>query len=182
MALLVAVAQAVGVAVTAAVVAFAPAAEADHLPIHPEVLTTEGVHNEFTDDVAVQVRNKPDGRPTTVVNLRDASNIAVGRFTVQPGVWFPWHTHPGTGLVAVAEGELVFIFADDCVERPYDEGEAFVDPGIVHTAYNPGDTETVVIATFVGVPEGTPLATPLPAAKAVALNTKCGTDAPIPES
>jgi quercetin dioxygenase-like cupin family protein len=155
-------------------------AEADDPPIRAVSLTTEG-HNEFTDDVGVQVREKPAGRSTEVVNLRDASNVAVGEFTIQPGVWFPWHTHPGTGLVAVAQGDLVFIYADDCVERPYDEGDAFVDPGIVHTAYNPGDTETVVIATFLGVPEDAPLATPVDSDTAEALNDDCGTEAPVPD-
>jgi quercetin dioxygenase-like cupin family protein len=152
-------------------------AQADHLPIHATPLTTEG-HNDFTDDVAIQVRDKPDGRPTTVNNLRDASNIAVGQFTVQPGVWFHWHTHPGTGLVAVAQGDLVFIYADDCIERRYNEGEAFVDPGVVHTAYNPGDTETVVIATFIGVPDGAPLTTPILGDEAEDLNARCGTESP----
>jgi quercetin dioxygenase-like cupin family protein len=171
----------VGVAVALALT-FAPGAGADHEPIHAVPLTTAG-HNEFTDDVAVQVRDKPGGRPTTVNNLRDASNIAVGEFTVQPGVWFPWHTHPGTGLVAVAQGDLVFIYADDCVERRYNEGKAFVDPGIVHTAYNPSDTDvTVVIATFLAVPEGAPLATPIDAEEARALNDVCGTEAPVPQS
>lgn len=175
-------AVAVLMALAAAVLALtlSAGAEADHVPIHAVPLTTPG-HNEFTDDVAVQVRDKPDGRPTEVVNLRDASNIAVGEFTIQPGAWFPWHTHPGTGLVAVAQGDLVFIYADDCVERPYDQGEAFVDPGVVHTAYNPSDTQTTIaIATFIGVPTGAPPATPVDAERAQALNERCGTDAPIP--
>ena len=154
-------------------------ARADHAPIHPEQLTTDG-HNEFTDDVAIQVRDKPDGRPTEVVNLRDASRIAVFEFTIAPGAWFPWHTHPGVVLAAVAQGDLVFIYADDCLERPYDEGEAFVDPGLAHTAYNPGDTDTVVIATVLGVAEGAPAATALGHAEAAALNEACDTDAPLP--
>jgi quercetin dioxygenase-like cupin family protein len=151
----------------------------DHQPIHALPLTTPG-HNQFTDDVAIQIREKPDGRSTEVVNFRDASNMAVGEFTIQPGAWFPWHTHPGAGLAAVVRGELVFIYADDCVERPYNEGEAFVDPGVVHTAYNPGDVETVVVATFLGVPADAPLATPVDPGVGRALNSACGTEAPIP--
>jgi quercetin dioxygenase-like cupin family protein len=163
----------------AAVLVFAGGVQADHEPIHAVPLTTPG-HNAFPDDVAVQVRDKPDGRPTEVVNLRDASNIAVFEFTIQPGAWFPWHTHPGPVLAAVAQGDLVFIYADDCLERSYDEGEAFVDPGIVHTAYNPGDTATKVIATVLNVADGAPAATPVDAAEATALNAACGTDAPVP--
>jgi quercetin dioxygenase-like cupin family protein len=161
--------------------AFTGGAAADHEPIHGVPLTTPG-HNEFTDDVAVQVRDQPGGRPAQVVNLRDASNIAVFEFTIQPGAWFPWHTHPGPVLAAVAQGDLVFIYADDCLERPYDAGEAFVDPGVVHTAYNPSETEvTVVIATVLGVAAGASPATPIDPDEATALNATCGTDAPVPQ-
>jgi quercetin dioxygenase-like cupin family protein len=170
-----------GAAVAALVLAVPPGAEADHVAIHGVPLTTPG-HNTFTDDVAVQVRDKPDGRPATVVNMRDASNIAVGEFTIQPQAWFPWHTHPGTGLVAIAQGDLVFIYADDCIERPYPQGTAFVDPGVVHTAYNPSDEAvTVAIATFLDVPAGADLADAVDPTTAEALNEKCGTDAPIPQ-
>lgn len=148
-------------------------------PIQAELLTSSG-HNAFTDDVAVQLRDKPDGRPAEVVNLRDGSRLAVAEFTIQPGAWFPWHTHPGAGLVAVTQGELVYIYADDCVERRYGDSEGFVDPGLVHTAYNPGESETVVVASFVGVPEGAPLATPVGGEAGAALNERCGTSAPTP--
>lgn len=152
-------------------------------PISAEVLTTPEQHNEFTDDVAVQVRDKPDGRSTEVVNLRDASNMAVFEFTIQPGAEFPWHTHPGPVFAAVAEGDLVFIYGDDCAERPYNQGDAFVDPGLAHTAYNPSDTdETVVIATVFGVDAGAPPSIFVEPEEAAALNEACGTDAPVPES
>ncbi len=129
-------------------------------PIAVEVLSTTSEeppileHNEFTDDVAVQVRDKPEGRSTEVINLRDASRMAVFKFTIQPGAMFPWHTHPGPVFAAVAEGELTYTYADDCVPRPYHRGEAFVDPGLVHTAKNSGDEPTVVIATVFGLDEG----------------------------
>ena len=125
--------------------------ESPPLPIAVETLTAR---HEFTDDIRMQVRVQPDGRPTEVVNLKDASNIAVLRFTVQPGVRFPWHSHPGLVLVTITQGELVFVYADDCVRRPYATGTAFVDPGFgnVHYAFNPTGEETVLVATFLGVP------------------------------
>lgn len=45
--------------------------------------------------------------------------------------------------------------ADDCVERSYPAGTAFVDAGHghVHTAYNPTDAPTVLVATFFEAPE-----------------------------
>ena len=148
-------------------------------PITPEPLTQR---HAFTDDVAVQVRDKPDGRSTEVINLRDASHIAVVEITIQPGAAFPWHTHPGPVLATVVEGDLdgafVYVYADDCVERPYEVGDAFVDPGdSVHMAYNPSDTEeTVVIATFLGVPEEGDLTLPVDDAEGAELDGQCDID------
>jgi quercetin dioxygenase-like cupin family protein len=89
-----------------------------------------------------------------VVNVEDPSRTFVARFTVQPGAQFPWHTHPGPVIVNVTEGELVYVGADDCVERSYRAGTAFVDAGHghVHTAYNPTDAPTVFVATFFEAP------------------------------
>jgi quercetin dioxygenase-like cupin family protein len=138
-----------------------------------ELLTAR---HEFTDDIAVQVRVRPDGRPTEVVNIKDASNIAVARFTVQPGVRFPWHSHPGLVMVTITQGDLVFVYADDCLERRYPQGTAFVDPGFgnVHYAFNPTGGETVLVATFVGVPATGPLTLPVDLAQSTALDEKCG--------
>ena len=146
-------------------------------PIRAEPLTER---HEFTDDVRAQIRAKPDGRPMGVANLRDASNLAVVEFTIDPGAQFPWHTHPGPVLVAVTETDeddpFVFIF-DDCIERPYQAGEAFVDLGTeVHMARNPSeDQETVLIATILGAPDAPAgLTVPVDDDKGQALDDKCG--------
>jgi hypothetical protein len=147
------------------------------VPILAEPLT---LRHTFTDDVDVQLRVKPVGRPTEVINLRDASNTAVVRFTVQPGVRFPWHSHPGVVMVSVIQGELIFVYADDCVQRPYPVGTAFVDPGFgnVHYAFNPTVGETIVVATFLGVPPApAPLTNAVDAATSAALDTKCNVGA-----
>ena len=125
-------------------------------PIAIEELTPRAV---FTDDVALKVRNKLDGQSTQVVNVSDPSRTVTAKITVQPGAQFPWHTHSGPVFVTIAEGELIYVSSDDCVERPYPAGTAFVDPGHghVHTAFNPGDTVTVFYATFFEVPESGPL-------------------------
>ena len=153
-------------------------ADASEPQIRAEFLTQR---HTFTDDVAVQVRDKPDGRPNEVINLRDASKIAVLEITIDPGAAFPWHTHPGPVLATVVEGDpegaFVYIYPDDCVERPYEVGEAFVDPGIgnVHMAYNPSATHaTVVIATFLGVPDEGGLTLPVDADEGAALDDRCG--------
>ena len=132
--------------------------------------------HEFTDKIAVRVRVRPDGRPDEVVHLKDASSIAVLRFTVQPGVRFPWHSHPGLVMVTVTQGRLVFVYADDCIKRQYRHGTAFVDPGFgnVHYAFNPTRKETVLVATFLGVPAIGPLTIPVDSVKSAALDAKCG--------
>lgn len=151
----------------------ASAAASTPPPIAVEPLTQR---HEFTDDVAVQVRLKPEGRPREVINIEDASRIAVVRFTVQPGVRFPWHSHPGLVMVAVTQGELVFVYGDDCVERRYPAGTAFVDPGFgnVHYAYNPTGGEMIIVATFLGVPASpAALTSPVSATEAASLDAKC---------
>lgn len=129
----------------------------DPPPLKVELITPI---SEFTDDVSIQVRNQFWGRGTDVMNLGDASNIVVARVTIQPKAVFPWHTHPGPVLITVVEGDFVYVLADDCFDRLYPTGTAVVDEGFgnVHTAYNPNESgETVVIATFLGVPPGGPL-------------------------
>lgn len=120
-------------------------------PIAVELLTQRA---KFTDDVAAQIKVKLDGGATQAINVKDASPTVVAKITVQPEAQFPWHTHPGPVVANVAQGELIYVNADDCVERPYPAGTAFVDPGRgnVHTAFNPTAGETVVFATFFEVP------------------------------
>ena len=128
-------------------------------PIATEFLTDRAV---FTDNVDLKIRTKLDGRATRVVNTKDPSRTVVARFTVQPGAQFPWHTHRGPVVVNVVQGELVYVGAEDCVQRLYPAGTAFVDPGHghVHSAFNPTDEETVFVATFFGAPAEGPLLIP----------------------
>jgi quercetin dioxygenase-like cupin family protein len=141
-------------------------------PIAIETLT--GRH-EFTDDVAAQFRLKPEGRALKVVNLEDPTRMAVLRITIQPGARFPWHTHPGPVMVAVTQGDLVYVYGDDCVERTYPTGTAVLDPGTnVHFAFNATGGETVLIATFLAVPATGPLTIPVDAGTSAALDAECG--------
>lgn len=117
------------------------------------------VRGSFTDDVTMTVSiGRPDHDPV-VVDVADLSHLAVARFTVQPGAQFPWHTHAGPVLVSVVAGELVYVMADDCAEHSYQAGSAFVDAGHgeVHSAYNPTDAPTVIVATFLEAPADGPL-------------------------
>ena len=120
-------------------------------PIATEFLSGRAV---FTDAVHMKFRTRLDKKSTQVVRVNDPSTTVVARFTVQPGAQFPWHSHAGPVVVNVVEGELVYVDAMTCTERPYTAGKAFVDPGQghVHSAFNPTDEETVLVATFYDAP------------------------------
>lgn len=123
-------------------------------PIAVELL---GGPAEFTDKVAIQIRNKFFDRGTDTINLQDASNVITAKVTFQPGAVFPWHTHPGPVVITVVEGDFIYTLAEDCLDRWYPAGTALIDAGFsnVHSAYNPSDSqETVVVATFLGIPAG----------------------------
>ncbi len=117
------------------------------------------VRGNVTDNVTASFTIGHEGMDPIVLDLASLSNVAVARFTVQPGAQFPWHSHPGPVIVTVTQGELVYVMADDCSEHSYPAGTAFVDPGrgMIHSAYNPTDAETVIVATFTEVPADGPL-------------------------
>ena len=117
------------------------------------------VRGGVTDNVTASLRIAYEGADELVIDMPDLSHVAVARITVQPGTQFPWHTHPGPVLVTVTQGELVYVMADGCMQHTYAAGSAFVDPGRgnVHTAFNPTDVETVIIATFTEMTADGPL-------------------------
>lgn len=125
-------------------------------PIAAETLTGRAI---FTDDVALKVKLS-EGDDVQVVKATDPSRMATIRFTVQPGARFPWHTHPGPVFVNVVQGSLTLVDGETCGERTYPAGTGFVDlgHGHVHSAYNPGTVETVLVATLFELSEsGSPL-------------------------
>jgi quercetin dioxygenase-like cupin family protein len=113
----------------------------------PGPASAEGVAAEplterlaFGDDVSVAITQRLDGLDPQEVEIPDGTHLAVSQFTIPPGAVFPWHAHPGTVLIGIKEGDFVFVFAEDCVEREYAAGGALVDPGdTVHTAWNPSE-------------------------------------------
>jgi len=143
-------------AVVAAVIAGAAyvlpaAAQAPPAPITAEPLTPRSV---FVDDITAKFTIKLDGKATRVVDMKNPSSTVVVRYTVQPGVQFPWHSHAGPVVVNIVSGALTYVGADDCVQRTYAAGQVFVDPGQghAHTAFNPVNAPTVFVATFFGAP------------------------------
>lgn len=91
-------------------------AQTEPPPIGVEVLTPR---SEFTDKIGLKVPHTLDGTSRgRVSNLKDASRTVVARITVQPGAHFPGTLTPGPVFVNIAQGELVYVLAKDCVERP----------------------------------------------------------------
>ncbi len=135
--------------------------------------------HSFSGEVTLSLTQTLDGLERHEVEMTDASSLAVVEFTIQPGAVFPWHTHPGTVLISLAQGELDFIFAEDCVERRLAPGTAMVDPGnAVHSAHNPGDVPTIVIATLLGAPAEGSVTIPVDADEAAALDERCDIETP----
>lgn len=159
-----------------ALLAIASGAAADPAPISARPLIER---HSFAGEVTIRLTQTLEGLARHEVEMADASSLAVIEFTIQPGAVFPWHTHPGTVLISLAEGELGFIFAEDCVERRLAPGTAMVDPGnATHTARNTGDVPAVVIATLLGAPAEGGLTLPVAAEEAAALDERCGIETP----
>jgi quercetin dioxygenase-like cupin family protein len=113
---------------------------------------------DFTDDVGVKIKfSTPYG--TGVSDAPAAGEVAVQEVTIAPGGTTGWHSHPGPVVVIVKAGALTYVREDhgQCFETIYPAGTAFVDPGQghVHTAFNRGTENLVLIATYFDVPAGT---------------------------
>lgn len=131
-------------------------AQADPVPIALEPLTSRAV---FTDEVSFDLTIGLQDGETITMSVAEPGRNVTALVTVQPGARFPWHTHSGPVFVNIMEGELVYVPANDCIERHYPAGTVFVDPGHgnVHTAYNAADVPTIFMATFFEVPAEGPL-------------------------
>jgi quercetin dioxygenase-like cupin family protein len=126
----------------------------DPPPIGVQELTQRSA---IIDEVGIQITLAVEGRDPQVLDVPEPGRVAIAEITVQPGAAFPWHTHPGPVIATIRQGTLVYVYADDCVERPYTAGELFVDPGFdnIHSSFNPSEDEpAVVVATFLNAPEG----------------------------
>jgi quercetin dioxygenase-like cupin family protein len=168
---------AAGITLAVAVVALSPRAVGGVGPDPITAVPIGGERTVLTDDVGIDIRLGVEGREELLIEYSDASHVAVVEITVQPGAAFPWHTHPGTALAGLQDGELIYVYADDCVERSYPAGTMFIDPGgdNVHMAFNPSyTTAAVVVVTFIGVPAEGGLTLPVDEAQQAALDEACG--------
>ncbi|HZM72671.1 MAG TPA: cupin domain-containing protein [Candidatus Polarisedimenticolia bacterium] len=113
---------------------------------------------DFTDQVDLKMKfTTPYG--LAISNALTAGEVAVQEVTIAPGGTTGWHSHPGPVVVIVKAGALTYVREDhgQCFETVYPAGTAFVDPGQghVHTAFNRGTENLVLMATYFDVPAGT---------------------------
>ncbi len=112
---------------------------------------------EFPDRIAKAFSITLDGSShTTEADVADAAEVVTAELTFEPDGFVGWHTHPGPAIVTVTSGTLTIVNELDCVERKYEEGQSFVDPGQgnVHVGYNASGEETRIYAIFFDVPPG----------------------------
>ena len=84
----------------------------------------------------------------------------VVHYTVTPGGFFGWHSHPGPVFVHITAGTMTFEHDDGDVVV-YPAGTGFVDFGDVHNARNRGNENLEIIAFFL-TPAGAPIRTDEP--------------------
>lgn len=104
--------------------------------------------------------------------LRHGLDIVTSKITVGPGGSSGWHSHPGGAIVIIQQGEMTIYESvrrgeDEgqsqadreggarCLATRYTAGQAFIERvGEVVDAVNTGKIDTIIIATFPGVPVG----------------------------
>ena len=84
--------------------------------------------------------------------------IVVTRNAVKPGGTSGWHSHPGGAIVVIQTGQVTTYRKageSGCAINTYTAGQSFIEqPGEPLNAKNNGSTETIIYATFPGVPLG----------------------------
>lgn len=84
--------------------------------------------------------------------------IVVTRNAVKPGGTSGWHSHPGGAIVVIETGQVTTYRKageSGCAINTYTAGQSFIEkPGEPLNAKNTGSTETIIYATFPGVPLG----------------------------
>jgi hypothetical protein len=99
------------------------------------------------------------------LTVKPNGEVVVTKNTAKPGGSSGWHSHPGGAIVVVQQGQITtyrVVRTDDedgndggyrCVATTYTAGHAFIEaPGEPLNAKNHGTVDTIIYATFPGVP------------------------------
>jgi len=102
------------------------------------------------------------------INFHTKGDLVVGNqtFTIKPGGYVGWHSHPGPVLVIVKSGTFRSV-QTDCSYKDYTTGQVYVDEGggHVHNAINPapiGGADLEISVTYLA-PPGVPFRDEAPA-------------------
>lgn len=88
------------------------------------------------------------------IESKRSADVAVARFTFEPGSSSGWHFIEGVNVVVVQSGRLQEVH-DDCDKTVHKAGEGFYEEGDTHLLRNVTNKNVVLRATFI-VPSGTP--------------------------
>ena len=89
--------------------------------------------------------------------LGQGLDIVVSRIVVAPGGSSGWHSHPGGAIAIIQQGEMTIheSVGNGCQITRYTAGQSFIErPGQELIAVNTGSVDTIIVATFPGVPVG----------------------------
>jgi len=92
-------------------------------------------------------------------------DIVTVKVVVPPGGSSGWHSHPGGAIVIIYKGEITTYrsVGNQCVVTTHTHGQSFIErPGQPLYAVNTGSVDTVIVATFPGVPVNGSARTDLP--------------------
>lgn len=112
---------------------------------------------DFVDQVDVKFKHAT-AHGTVVSNAPGAGEVIIQEVTIAPNGTTGWHSHPGPVVVVVKAGALTYVRDEmgACLETVYAAGTAFFDPGQghIHTAFNRGTENLVLLVTYFDVPTG----------------------------
>jgi quercetin dioxygenase-like cupin family protein len=89
--------------------------------------------------------------------LKWGTDTVVAKNVVEIGGSSGWHSHPGGAIVVVQEGQITTYrsVGGHCDVTTYTAGQSFLErPSDTLNAVNTGSIQTIIYATFPGVPAG----------------------------
>lgn len=90
------------------------------------------------------------------INETDPSSVLFARVILEPGGTTGWHSHPSYVFVLVKSGSAVRV-NHHCNRAVFEQGDVFIErTDRVHKVINRGDEPAIFVATFVGLPPGSP--------------------------
>jgi quercetin dioxygenase-like cupin family protein len=102
------------------------------------------------------------------VKVAPGADTVVAAYTIAPGGTTGWHVHPGAAIFVVTAGSVSTygLDRDPCTPQVLAAGEAYFAPEHAHHPHlfrNVGTSPAKLVATYLSVPKGSPVAHDAPA-------------------